>query len=228
PPASFAVGSLLSLHDSGRAIEALIEGEYGRATAYMLSALFNGIGAGSDLLVGLKGFGGVLHQLEHSHQSTPALRSFQRQSSLPRYEDLYPVELQEQVFLISKPNAHGHAAVFHAPHVASAPPLATGQFALREAAGAWQPPTAVPRAPSGLRTDLAVDVSLDNVTRIADGHAKGVYPLSSKHYIRLSDHTFQVQYDAHLRCWQIIDPANPFSFFGKQPVRLDEQGLWLV
>ncbi|WP_058971712.1 membrane-targeted effector domain-containing toxin [Pseudomonas syringae] len=232
PPATFAVGSLLWVHDSGRAIEALTEGEHGRATAYMLSALFNGIGAGSDLLVGLKGFGGVLHQLEHSHQSTPALRSFKRQSSLPRYEDLYPVELQEQVFLISKPNAHGHAAVFHAPHVASAPPLATGQFALREAAGVWQPllppPTAVPRAPSGLRTDLAVDVSMDNVTRIADGHAKGVYPLSGKHYIRLSDHTFQVQYDAHLRCWQIIDPANPFSFFGKQPVRLDEQGQWLV
>ncbi|KPY86001.1 Uncharacterized protein ALO36_05285 [Pseudomonas syringae pv. tomato] len=69
PPASFAVGSLLSLHDSGRAIKALTEGEHGRATAYMLSALFNGIGAGSDLLVGLKGFGGVLHHLEHGRES---------------------------------------------------------------------------------------------------------------------------------------------------------------
>ncbi|RMV17421.1 membrane-targeted effector domain-containing toxin [Pseudomonas savastanoi] len=232
PPASFAVGSLLSLHDSGQAVAALTEGDQQRAATYMLSALFNGIGAGSDLLVGIKGFGGVLHQLEHGHQSPPVLRSFQRQSSLPRYEDLYPVELQEQVFLIGKPNAHGHAAVFHAPHVASAPPMATGQFALREAAGAWQPllppPNAVARVPSGLRTDLAVDVSLDNVPRITDGHAKGVYALSGKNYIRLSGNTFQVQYDAHLRCWQIIDPANPFAFFGKQPVRLNEQGQWLV
>ncbi|RMR01681.1 hypothetical protein ALP93_01280 [Pseudomonas syringae pv. helianthi] len=232
PPASFAVGSLLSLHDSGQALAALTEGDQERATTYMLSALFNGIGAGSDVLVGLKGFGGVLHQLEHGHETTPVLRSFQRQSSLPRYEDLYPVELQEQVFLIGKPDANGHAAVFHASHVASAPPMATGQFAVREAGGAWQPllpsANAVPRAPSGLRTDLAVDISLDNLPRITEGHARGVVLLNGKRYIGLSGQTFEVQYNTHLGCWQIIDPANPFAFFGKQPVRLNDQGQWLV
>ncbi|WP_439850430.1 dermonecrotic toxin domain-containing protein [Pseudomonas syringae] len=232
PPASFAVGSLLSLHDSGQALAALSEGDQDRATAYIVSALFNGIGAGGDLLSGLKGFGGVLHNLEQGRESVPVLRSFQRQSSLTRYEDLYPVELQEQVFLLGKPNANGHTAVFHAPHVASAPPIATGQFAAREAGGAWQPllptPAPVPRAPSALRTDLAVDISLDNLPRIADGHAKGVCLVNGRHYIELSGQTFQVRYDTHLRCWQIIDPANPFAFFGNQPVRLDEQGQWLV
>ncbi|RMM80935.1 Type III effector HopAC1 [Pseudomonas coronafaciens pv. striafaciens] len=232
PPASFAVGSVLSLHDSGRAIAALAAGDQERATTYILSALFNGIGAGSDLLVGLKGFGGVLHQLERGKGPAPTKRAIQRRPSLPRYEDLYPAELQEQVFLIGKPNTNGHAAVFHIPHVTSAPPIATGQFALREAGGAWQPllpiADARPRAPSGLRIELAVNVSLDNVPRIADGHAKGLYALEGKRYIRLSDRTFQVQYDAQLRCWQVIDPANPFAFFGKQPVRLGDQGEWLL
>ncbi|PBP99295.1 membrane-targeted effector domain-containing toxin [Pseudomonas congelans] len=231
PPASFAVGSLISLHDSGQALAALSAGDRERATSYMLSALLNGLGAGSDLLVGLKGLG-VLHQLENSQHSTPVLRSLQRQPSLPRYEDLYPVELQEQVFLLGKPNVHGHAAVFQASHVASAPPLATGQFAARETGGAWQPllplPPAAKRVPSGLRIDLAVDISLDNVPRIADGHAKGVQAINGKHYIQLSDRAFEVQYDAHLRYWQIIDPANPFAFFGKQPVRLNEQDQWLL
>ncbi|MCF5222421.1 membrane-targeted effector domain-containing toxin [Pseudomonas syringae] len=230
PPASFAVGSLLSLHDSGRAIKALTEGEHGRATAYMLSALFNGIGAGSDLLVGLKGFGGVLHHLEHGRESAPVLRSFQRQSSLPHYEDLYPVELQEQVFLISRPNANGHAAVFQVPNRSSAPPKATGQFAARQAGGAWQPllpsPNLAPRAPSGLRIELAVNLSLHDVPRIVAGHAEGVCVVNGRHYVELSGRTFQVHYDTHLRGWQIVDPENPFAFFGQQPVRLDEQGQW--
>ncbi|MBI6670410.1 membrane-targeted effector domain-containing toxin [Pseudomonas syringae] len=231
PPASFAVGSLVSLHDSGQALAALSAGDRERATNYMLSALFNGLGAGSDLLVGLKGLG-VLHQLENGQHSTPVLRSFQRQPSLPRYEDLYPVELQEQVFLLGKPNVHGHAAVFQAPHVASAPPLATGQFAARGGDGAWQPllplPPVAQQAPPGLRIDLAVDISLENLPRIADGHAKGVHAINGKHYIQLSDRAFEVQYDAYWRCWQIIDPANPFAFFGKQPVRLNDQGQWLL
>ncbi|WP_024644746.1 membrane-targeted effector domain-containing toxin [Pseudomonas syringae] len=232
PPASFAVGSLLSLHESGQALVALTEGDKDRATAYIVSALFNGIGAGGDLLTGLKGFGGVLHNLEQGRESAPVLRSLQRQSSLPRYEDLYPVELQEQAFLLGKPNANGHAAVFHATPVASAPPIATGQFAARKASGAWQPllptPTTVTRAPSGVRTDLAVAISLDNLPHITDGHAKGVCLVNGKHYIELSGQTFEVQYDAGLRGWQIIDPANPFAFFGNQPVRLDEQGQWLI
>ncbi|KWS10069.1 type III effector [Pseudomonas syringae pv. syringae] len=232
PPASFAVGSLISLHDSGQALAALSAGDRERATNYMLSALLNGLGAGSDLLVGLKGLGGALHQLENSQHSTPVLRSFQRQPSLPRYEDLYPVELQEQVFLLGKPNVHGHAAIFQASHVASAPPLATGQFAAREIGGAWQPllplPPTAQRAPSGLRIDLAVDISLENVPRIAEGHAKGVHAINGKYYIQLSDQAFEVQYDAYWQYWQIIDPANPFAFFGKQPVRLNDQGQWLL
>ncbi|QHE99518.1 dermonecrotic toxin domain-containing protein [Pseudomonas cannabina] len=230
PPASFAVGSLLALHDSGRALAALTEGEHGRAATYIVSALFNGLGAGGDLLTGLKGFGGVLHSLEQGGESAPALRSLQRQSSLPRYEDLYPAELQEQVFLLGKPNPNGHAPVFHATPVSSAPPRATGQFAAQRADGAWQPllslPDARPRAPSGLRTELAVDLSLHDVPRITVGHATGVCVVNGRHYVELSGSTFQVHYSTQLRGWQIIDPQNPFAFFGNQPIRLDQQGQW--
>nr|WP_236442892.1 membrane-targeted effector domain-containing toxin [Pseudomonas syringae] len=221
PPASFAVGSLISLLDSARALEALTDGDSQRAGVYIVSALFNGIGAGSDLLVGLKGFGAAFHRLDTQTQATPVLRALQRQSSLPRYSDLFPAELQERMFLLGKPDANGYAPVFHDLSASSTHAQATGQFAIANADGAWQP-----LAPS--RAPAAIKRSLHDVPRITEGHAQGVCLVDGHYCIEMAGSTFHVQYDAQLRCWQIIDPDNPFAFFGKRPVRLDEQGQWQV
>ncbi|WP_162874033.1 hypothetical protein, partial [Pseudomonas viridiflava] len=64
PPASFAVGSLLSLHDSVRAVQALVDGDHEAAGGHVISALLNSLGAAGDLHSGLKGFGGIVHRLE--------------------------------------------------------------------------------------------------------------------------------------------------------------------
>ncbi len=208
----------------------MTEGEHGRAATYIVSALFNGLGAGGDLLTGLKGFGGVLHSLEQGGESAPALRSLQRQSSLPRYEDLYPAELQEQVFLLGKPNPNGHAPVFHATPVSSAPPRApvSSRHSARTVPGSRCFPCLTPDrgrhqacAPSWQSTCRCT-----TSPRITVGHATGVCVVNGRHYVELSGSTFQVHYSTQLRGWQIIDPQNPFAFFGNQPIRLDQQGQW--
>lgn len=221
PPASFAVGALLSLHDGVRAIQALGDGDNETASAYLLTSILNGLGAAADLHSGMKGFGGLLHRVgKHSSPDT-ALRPLQRQPSLPRYETLFPAKLQDETFLLGKPNTNGHAEVFRSASGSSREVMATGQFATREASGTWRPLGA-----TDLPNDLSIKQLLQDIPRIDNGHAKGVYTTNGKAWIEKSGNTYQVQYDPQLRCWQIIDPDNPFSFFGKKPVRLDEQGKW--
>lgn len=230
PPASFAVGALLYLHDTVRALQALREGDTEEASAFVLTALFNSLGAAGDLHSGLKGFGGVLRQTGRPARSASVLPPLQRQPSLPRYEDLFPATLHDEPFLLGKANANGHHPVLHAISPASPHLLETGHFARPTASGAWQPlgspldtsPTRV----SGVLNGRPVQVSLHDVPRLTEGHGKGVCALNGKHYIEFSGQTWQVQYDAQIKCWKIIDPDNPFAFFGKQPVRLDDQGAW--
>jgi len=226
PPASFAVGALLALHDTARALEALTEGDHEMAGAYVLSALFNSAGAAGDLHSGLKGFGSIVHRLERRPVSLPALRPLSRHSSLPRYEDLFPVSLNDEPALLGKANVHGHAPVYRQLDHFLPQVSATGQFAKRAPDGAWQPLGSTPGNASGVPEKLAIDLSLQNVPRIRNGHAQGVCLVEGKYCIALNGKTYVVQFDAHLRCWQIIDPNNPFAFFGKQPVGLDAKGNW--
>ncbi|MDO7927306.1 membrane-targeted effector domain-containing toxin [Pseudomonas sp. KFB-139] len=230
PPASFAVGALLSLHDTVRALQSLREGDSETASAYILTAMLNSFGAAGDLHSGLKGFGGVVRQIGPPPPSHSALRPVQRSSSLPRYEDMYPINLYDEPFLVGKPDANGYFPVLRNVSDASTKVDATGQFVRPGAGGTWQPPghaldIASPSA-AGLRDGLEVHLSLSNVPRISDGHAKGVCTINGRQYIEFSGKTFEVQYDTQIRSWQIIDPGNPFAFFGKQPVSLDEQGKW--
>ncbi len=226
PPASFAVGSLLSLHDTVRAVQALTEGDESTASGYILSSLFNGLGAAGDLHSGLRGFGGLVHRLEKRLPEASALPPITRHDLPPRYEDLLPANLQDKTVLIGKVNANGHAPLFQQASPASQKISATGQFASRKPDGSWQPLSSPLDSSSTAGRDLAVELSLQNVPRIKSGHANGVCSVNGKHYINLSGKTYQVQFDAQMRCWQIIDPANPFAFFGKQPVRLNKRGQW--
>ncbi|GFM80953.1 type III effector [Pseudomonas cichorii] len=230
PPASFAVGALLSLHDTVRALQSLREGDSETASAYILTAMLNSFGAAGDLHSGLKGFGGVIRQIGPPPPSHSALRPVQRSSSLPRYEDMYPISLYDEPFLVGKPDANGYFPVLRNVSDTSTKIDATGQFVRPGTGGTWQPPgpaldIASPPA-AGLRDGLEVHLSLSNVPRISDGHGKGVCTINGRQYIEFSGKTFEVQYDAQIRSWQIIDPGNPFAFFGKQPVSLDEQGKW--
>ncbi|WP_426142374.1 dermonecrotic toxin domain-containing protein [Pseudomonas sp. DWP3-1-2] len=230
PPASFAVGALLSLHDSVRALQALREGDSEAAGAYVLSSLLNSLGAVGDLHSGLKGFGGLLHRIDRAPHGNATRPPLLHPSSLPRYEDLYPVRVQNEPFLVGKPNANGQAPVYRSVGHSTREVKPTGQFATRKADGTWQPSDASAATSStlttGARQELAVNVSLQDMPRLSEGHSKGICRLGGKHYVELSGKTYQVHFDPSLRCWQIVDPANPFAFFGKQPVRLDDQGKW--
>lgn len=76
--------------------------------------------------------------------------------------------------------------------------------------------------------DRVVTPALPEATTRLGNHADGVTLENGRHCITMDGQTYQVQYDAQLRCWNIVDPANPFAFFGKQPVRLDENGKWTL
>ncbi|SER01157.1 C-terminal region of Pasteurella multocida toxin residues 569-1285 [Pseudomonas sp. NFACC02] len=76
--------------------------------------------------------------------------------------------------------------------------------------------------------DRAVALALPETTPGLSGHATGVRLENGRHCITMNNQTYQVQYDARLRCWNIVDPANPFAFFGRQPVRLNDDGNWVL
>ncbi|GAB7530779.1 membrane-targeted effector domain-containing toxin [Pseudomonas sp. 3A(2025)] len=230
PPASFAVGALLYLHDTVRAFQALRDGDTEAASAWLLTAMLNGLGAAGDLQAGLKGFGGLLRQSGQAPRTPSALPPLQRQPSLPRYEDLFPVTVHDEPFLLGKADINGHFPVVRTVNASSPELRSTGHFASPAAGGTWQPlgtplDASAPNV-AGVRNGRPVELSLQDVPRMDLAHGKGVCAVNGKHYIEFSGKTWQVHYDAQIKCWQIIDPHNPFSFFGKQPVRLDEQGTW--
>lgn len=227
PPASFAVGALLSLHDSMRALKAFADGDREAASGYILSSLFNSLGAAADLSAGMKGFG-ALRQPGHIERHASALPPAKALARAPSQTELIPINLEGQTFWRSKPNANGHAQLFQSVADHPSTPQASGQFVRREATGKWHPLSQPHRqpVPQGISDRFAVNISLENVTPLPSGHGKGVSRLNSKHYIELQGQVFEVQFDAQARGWKIIDPHNPFAFFGTRPVRLDAQGTW--
>ncbi|HEX8592289.1 MAG TPA: membrane-targeted effector domain-containing toxin [Pseudomonas sp.] len=226
PPASFAVGALLALHDSMRALQALTEGDQEAASGWILSSLLNSAGAAGDWHSGLKGFGRLVNRLDSPSGRRSAPNTVKQPDPLPRYDELFPVQLQDETFRVGRPDANGHALVYRGngeEHI-----QATGHYATRRPNGSWEPLGQHAATPSANAVGSAreVNVSLSNITPQAQGHANGVSIVNGRHYIALHGKTYQVQYDPGLNCWNIIDPANPFAFFGKQPVRLNEQGKW--
>ncbi|WP_163018402.1 hypothetical protein, partial [Pseudomonas viridiflava] len=130
---------------------------------------------------------------------TSALRPLSRQSSLPRYEDLFPIDLQERTVWVGKKNANGHAPLYQQVDPLSSQVSATGQFVGRRNGETWLPLS----SPLDAKPDLSIDRALHNVPRIKDGHAKGVCLVDGQYCIGMSGKTYVVQFDAGLRCWQI-------------------------
>lgn len=230
PPASFAVGALLSLHDSMKALQAFADGDRETASAYILSSVFNSLGAAGDLSAGMKGFG-ALRRLGHNSKHASEATATKNTIRVPGQADLHPVSLEGETFLRSKPDVDSHASVYLTSNDPFQAPQATGQFVRHDADGAWRPlaqPTGkkTTRNANGINDGLAVDVSLQGATPLASTHGEGVSLLKGKYYIELQAKVFEVQFDASARCWNIIDPQNPYAFFGKLPVHLDEHGKW--
>lgn len=234
PPASFTVGALLAFRDSAHALKAFSEGDREAASAYIFMSLLNSIGAVGDLDSGLKGFSGVLRRVTQNAGQNPTLQTAkQLKLAAPPLKDLRPVQLHGEQFWVAKPTPSGHAPLYRGSAQEPQKLLATGQFAEKDLAGTWQPlrreTSPLPAASQGTANRAyAVDVSLQGTTPIASGHAQGVTLIQGQHYIDIEGLTFRVQFDSKLRCWTIIDRNNPFAFFGKQPVRLNDQGQWQV
>ncbi|WP_447652019.1 dermonecrotic toxin domain-containing protein [Pseudomonas abietaniphila] len=227
PPASFAVGVALSLHFNFKALQALTGDSPEDASAYILASVLNTAGAAGDFAVGLKGFGGMARKLARDTKKGALPAALRKPSDLPSQNELYPIKLHDEPFLIGKPNLNGQARVYRGTELIDDDVRATGHYAARDRSGTWQPlgetspPTSTP-----LAADRAVDIYLPGLPRMTAGHANGVSLGQGKYYIEMNRLVYQVNYDPSLHCWHIVDPQNPFAFFGRQPVRLDEHGQW--
>lgn len=231
PPMSFAVGVALALRDAGKAVKALAGHNPEAASGLLLAAGLNLLGAYGDLKQGLKGFGGVARKLAErsKHGARPA--ALKQASNARKPIALYPVELENEPLLLGKPNAKGQAQVYRNLGFDPDDVQPTGHYAIKDDQGLWQPmdrsPLPIASSPANALEGYRVThVSLQDLPRVTEGHANGVSVGHGKHYIEMSGDVYQVHFDASLRCWHIVDPENPFAFFGRQPVRLNEQGQW--
>lgn len=231
PPASFVVGVALAVRDQYQALQALTGESPEDASALIFASILNMAGAAGDLNQGLKGFGGVWRKLSrHTKEGAPPT-AFKNASPPRSLEGLSPVQLQNEPFFIGKPNANGHAPVYRNAGFDADEAYVTRHYAVRDSAGVWQPlqqPSAAvgQASDNGVSANRVVNVSLQDLPRLAEGHAKGIHLGKGQYYIELNGSVYQVHYDASIRCWHIVNPENPFAFFGRQPVTLDDQGQW--
>lgn len=231
PPASFAVGVALSLHYELKAIQALTGDTPDQASALILASLLNVAGAAGDLATGLKGFGGLARKLAKESRNgalPPALRTTE---DLAAHSELFPVSLRGEPLLIAKPDANGHAQVFRTANTHSGEVHATGQYAIKHIDGTLQPlsdrsSSTLAATANTVSADRVVNLSLKDLPRMTVGHVKGISVSNGKCYIEMNNLTYQVHYDMNMRYWYIVDPENPFAFFGRQPVWLDEHEQW--
>jgi hypothetical protein len=227
PPASFAVGIALSLYYDFKAVQALTGQSPEDASAYILASILNTAGAAGDFAVGLKGFGGVVHKLAKGTKKGALPAALRKPSQLPGPNERYAVKLQDEPFLIGKPNANGQARVYRGAEFLDDDVSATGHYVAKDQNGHWQPLGETSTPASGpVFAGRAVNISVHDMPRMTAGHANGVSLGNGKYYIQMNGRVYQVNYDASLHCWHIVDPDNPFAFFGRQPVRLNEHGDW--
>ncbi|MFJ9990718.1 dermonecrotic toxin domain-containing protein [Pseudomonas putida] len=225
PPAAFAVGAALALRDYIAALSAFINRDTGTASLYLLSSLLNGAGAYGDLAHGMKGFGGLLRNAERL-PSQPRRWADTKKAVLGLTErELKPVELKGQSVLLGPPSAQGLARI--ARRNASGELIDTGRYARQDKMGGWTPVQSADNAVVPPAADKhAVAISLEGGTPASGTHAQGITLVKSRPYVQIDAQVFQVQFDPHTTQWSIIDPDNPFAFFGRQPLARQADGTW--
>ncbi|RZI76004.1 MAG: membrane-targeted effector domain-containing toxin [Pseudomonas sp.] len=226
PPASFAVGMVIAGADGYRALQALDERDHATASFYVLSAWLNTAGAAGDLHSGMKGLGGVLKDLTDQNAGGRYARSVAHATD----ETLQPIVVENELFWAPPQSANRHVPLHRTRALIPETLQPTGRYAQTDVTGVWRalqqdnPPV---RAADTLVHPLhAVEVSLADAVPLTRPHGQGVSVVRGNCYISLQGQTYQVQYDARLAIWQIVDPRNPFAFFGRQTVRLNSQGHW--
>ncbi|MGV8916948.1 MAG: dermonecrotic toxin domain-containing protein [Pseudomonas sp.] len=64
-------------------------------------------------------------------------------------------------------------------------------------------------------------------TPLASGPMRGIHLLANgETWISMSGLPYRVLHSDALRSWAIVDPENPFAFYGAKPVRLNAEGDW--
>ena len=84
-------------------------------------------------------------------------------------------------------------------------------------------PDSIDQALVGLETNDILNGQLPQ----ANDRMRGVFlNRDGDTLVQIGDLAYQVRWMEDFKCWAIVDPGNPFSFYGSVPVRLDESGSW--
>ncbi|HEY0288707.1 MAG TPA: membrane-targeted effector domain-containing toxin [Pseudomonas sp.] len=233
PIASFAVGAAFVLRYDYLAFEALREGDREAASAHILASLLNAVGAAGDLYSGLKGFGAVVKRMAQQAERNRALHTVKPLRRAATRMHLNRLESQDELFWIGRPELKSHTPLRRSNALLPDRLQPTELPTQQSSDAIWHALQAdsiepIPVNRTVANPSYAVNVSLADGTVITQGHGQGVTLLQGKHYVGLDGRVFQVRYDAQFKRWNIIDPNNPFAFFGKQPVRLSAQGAWEI
>ncbi|QKF51028.1 membrane-targeted effector domain-containing toxin [Pseudomonas graminis] len=226
PPASFAVGMIIASAEGYRALEALDERDHATASFYVLSAWLNTAGAAGDLHSGMKGLGGVLKDLTGRKAAGRYARSVAHATD----ETLQPVVVENELFWAAPQAANRHVPLYRTRALIPETLQPTGRYAQTDVTGVWralqQDTAPVPVGNTPVHPLHAVDVSLADALPLNRPHGQGISVVRGNCYVAMQGRTYQVQYDVRLAVWQIVDPHNPFAFFGRQTVHLNSQGQW--
>ncbi len=89
------------------------------------------------------------------------------------------------------------------------------------------PAPLAPVETSQLLAPMETNELLDGYTRGKVGKMRGVYLNDAgQPHIDMEGIAYQVRWSNDLNHWAIVDPANPFSFYGSVPVRLTDEDIW--
>lgn len=226
PPASLAVGMLIAGLDGYRALKALSEQDHETASFYVLSAWLNTAGAAGDLHSGMKGLGSVLKDLTGQKAAVRYARSVAHAAD----ETLQPLAIENELFWAAPHSTNRHVALFRTHALIPESLQPTGHYAQTDVTGVWkalqQDSMPLRIGDTSFHPVHAVEVSLTSAVPLTRPHGHGVSVVHGNFYISMRGRTYQVQFNPGLDSWQIVDPRNPFAFFGRQTVRLDNQGQW--
>ncbi|WP_095092442.1 dermonecrotic toxin domain-containing protein [Pseudomonas sp. Irchel 3A5] len=113
--------------------------------------------------------------------------------------------------------------VFNLPDLAGAGAALSDSGAVIETVEDWVPAYNSEASLAELRGNVILDEDIVDVS----GHMRGIrVRANGETWIEIHNLPYRVSYNSSLRTWTIVDPENPFAFFGFKPVRLNAHDDW--
>lgn len=170
-----------------------------------------------------------MRELERAPAQNPTLQAARQLQTPQAQRTLRAMTLRGEHFWAGKSEGDHLARLFVESD--SGQLVSTGKYAQQNVDGAWEaleprPATTSLAEQHVLDPAFALDIPLQGGIPAPGEHAAGVTFIGSRPVVRIDGKVYQVQYDARIKLWHVVDPANPFAFFGRKPIVRGDDGQW--